>query len=518
MQLNKFAYHGSRTAGRPARAFVVGNARWDSLDNDALLEIFQHLDDRQLTRMARLDRRTRRVAYAATRAHLGLSASQWDVFVAVLHRRESVLIMGPPGSGKSHLLKVLKERVPNPLVTASTGAAAEKIGAWTFHSALGLGLANKPVKEILKKLTRRQYHGGQPYPQPCQSCECLIVDEVSMLTAHTLDLAKEVILELRGVRKLPQLIVSGDPMQLGAVDAARQGLFYESELVHKLRPYVLTESFRQAQESKFLSILNRARLGNARDADLQWITANACPDVGPDAPRLFCRLRRVWDYNDMKLATIDLPAVEYEPTETGDVPNPHTERADQFSNVLRLKVGARVMLTRNLPEHAGLHNGSCGTVRGVDEVSAYVRFDNGPLVRIRPVVTEYEKHGQVVGTRTEMPLVLAWAVSIHRAQGATLDRMALDLTGSFAQGQAYVALSRVREVHHLELQGKLALSALNDVNKKAQDWYDACAKRSADRAARHRERERRALAQVPDVDDDALAAMMDAFEAQTDPF
>ena len=514
MQLNKFAYKGKGAASsRSRRPSLTGNARWDSLDNDTLHEIFRHFDDRQLGRLAQIDRRTRRVAYAATQTCLGLSDSQWAAFKAVMHRRESVLLMGTPGSGKSFLLKVLKDRIRNPLVTASTGAAAERIGAWTVHSALGLGLADKPAKEIVKKLTTPVRGGRYYYPKPCQTCNAIIVDEVSMLTAKTLDLATKVVSMMRK-DGMPQFVLSGDPMQLGAVGAEQDGSFIDAELVKTLRPYVLVESFRQAEDSQFLGILNRARLGCATPADLDWIVLNASPDIGPDAPRLFCRVNQVADYNDCKRATLPGPITEYKTRETGDVPR----RSSSYSeSVLRLKVGARVMLTSNLTGHLGVHNGSCGTVAICGTSVVAVAFDNGKTLPIGMLTTEYKKgkDNAVVGTRTEMPLILAWAVSIHRAQGATLDCVAVDLSKAFAKGHAYVALSRVREVQHLQLLGKLALTTLNNVDKHALGWYNDCARRSADRAKRHRAREKKAErdAYKEQAEEAALHAMMDQFDA-----
>lgn len=514
MQLNKFAYKGKGAASsRSRRPSLTGNARWDSLDNDTLHEIFRHFDDRQLGRLAKLDRRTRRVAYAATQTCLGLSNSQWAAFKAVVHRRENVLLMGTPGSGKSFLLTVLKDRIRDPLVTASTGAAAERIGAWTVHSALGLGLADRPAKEIVKKLLAPS-RGGRYYPKPCQTCDAIIVDEVSMLTAKTIDLASKVVSMMRK-GTVPQFVVSGDPMQLGAVGADKDGSFIDAGLVKTLRPYVLVESFRQAEDSQFLGILNRARLGCATPADLDWLVLNASPDIGPNAPRLFCRVNQVADYNDCKRATLPGAITEYKTHETGDVPrrsNAYTE------SVLRLKLGARVMLTSNLTGNLGVHNGSCGTVAALTASVVGVAFDNGKTLPIRMLTTEYKKgnDNDVVGSRTEMPLILAWAVSIHRAQGATLDCVAVDLSKAFAKGHAYVALSRVREVQHLQLLGKLALATLNNVDKPALEWYNECAKRSADRAKRHRAREKKAERDAYDqgVDDAALSAMMDAFEAK----
>ena len=278
MQFQKYAYagKGKGAAMRPQRPPRRGNAQWAALDNDTVLEIFGYLEgDRKVARLAHLDKRTRRVARAAVQRHLRLSDSQFAVFRAVLERRESVLLMGNPGSGKSFLLKVLKERMRSPLVTASTAAAAEKINAWTLHSALGLGLGERTAEEIVKK--QRTPVRGVVYPKPGQTCSQLVVDEVSMLTAKLLDLAADVLALLRG--RLPQLVVSGDPMQLGAVGADKDGAFYDSRLVGRLKPYVLTESFRQAQDSHFLSILNRARLGKARLDDVEWIQEHALPSA-----------------------------------------------------------------------------------------------------------------------------------------------------------------------------------------------------------------------------------------------
>jgi ATP-dependent DNA helicase PIF1 len=515
MQFQKYAFPGKGVVGsRPQRPPRRGNAQWAALDNDTIAEVFRYLEgDRDVARLGRLDRRTRRVARLAVQRHLRLSDSQYAAFRAVLERKENVLLMGNPGSGKSFLLKILKERMREPLVTASTGAAAEKIGAFTLHSALGLGLGEGTAQQIVRKqLTPVR---GIVYPKAGQTCSQLVIDEVSMLTAKLLDLAGEVLVLLRG--RLPQLVVSGDPMQLGAVGAGKEGPFYEAGLIRRLKPYVLTESFRQAQDSPFLNILNRARLGRARLDDVDWINEHALPSAWEGAPRLFCRVGEVMDYNKQKLDALPAGGLHiYRCVCTGNVPvTGGLRNVADLSTVLHLKPQARVLLNRNLPEHPTLHNGSCGTVHSVAPGSVLVHFDAGLAVRIKPATQEYEQNGKVVGTRTAMPLVLAWAVSIHRAQGATLDSMAVDLTRCFASGQAYVALSRVREVNHAEVKG-LSLFKLNDIDRASLRFYKACEQRSEDRLERHRKRERQAelgefLSNMPD--DLALNQMMDSFEA-----
>ena len=530
MQYNNYRYRGKGAA--PARSQVRGTAEWRTLHDDMLLEVFSHLDDRQIARLASIDKRTRKLARLGIQHHLGLGASQWEVFRAVIERRESVLIMGTPGSGKSHLLKILKARMYNPLVTASTSAAAEKIDAFTIHSALGLGLGDKTAAQIVTSMNKCRYK-GVPIIPPCKKCRTLVIDEVSMLTAKLLDLAGDVMIGVRG--NLPQLVVSGDPMQLGAVGAKADGVFYEAKLIQRLRTYVLTESFRQTEDSMFLRILNRARLGRAHERDVKWLQTNSSSVVDDSAPRLFCRLVEVYEYNAASLDRLPGVEQEYVNIATGK------QRTGTCLSVI-LKVGARVILDRNVPEYPTLHNGSCGTVKSLAPQSVLVNFDAGIVIRIYPTKQEFEQDGKVVGSLTKLPLMLAFAVSVHRAQGATMDSMAVDLGRCFAAGQAYVALSRVREAKDMQISG-LSLWSLNNIDKAALRYYNECAKHAEQRTERHRDREcerdsldlvgngdhhveegkapslpkstdcsKRRVMVEEEVDDTALCAMMDAYE------
>ena len=510
MELSQFAYagRGAPATTRPRLPPRRGNGHWHVLHDDLVVEVCAHFDDWQLARLANVDRRMRKLARAAMRQFLGLSASQWSVFDAVLHKRESVLLMGAPGSGKSYLLNLLKDRARVPVVTASTGAAAEKIGASTIHSALGLGLGDKTCVETLFRMTKPHNPYGLATMTRIGQCRTLIIDEVSMLTAKLLRLAEEVLRKVRGPQKgLPQLIVSGDPMQLGAVGQESDGAFYTAELILNLRPYVLTESFRQVENSRFLHILNAARLGKAMREDELWLRANFCPQVAPTAPKLFCRNYMVDQHNDEMLEALPghLTTV-YAVSCTGMVP------VGCRGVPVKIKVGARVLLNRNLPEFPKLHNGSCGTVTSATHGAVVVQFDAGEEARITRVTQEYEERGRVVGMLTFMPLMLAWAVSIHRAQGATLDSMYVDLGKCFAAGQAYVALSRVRKVSHVAVDN-LQLKHLNKIDKTALAFYNKCVDRSERRAARRRERARVRELAYQDVDDHELHAMMDRFEA-----
>lgn len=441
---------------------------WLLLDNDIISVVFSHLNDRQIAPLARIDRRTHDVAKQATKRHLGLSDSQWHTFRAVLERRESVFITGAAGSGKSHLLRVLKERLgPKCLVTASTGTAAEKINAGTLHSALCLGFGKESVETILARCRRRGISSA---------LKALIIDEVSMLTGTLLDKVFEVLETLTFGNGMPQLVLCGDPMQLGAVALEREGPFYASSAMKNLvKPYVLTENFRQDDSSHFTRILNRSRIGRASQIDVLWLQSNArqpteLGDANSDITRLYCKCHSVAAYNDVRYAQIANPEVVYEAsTMSGAAPVPYVP-----DKQIKLKVDARVMLTRNSQENGRLFNGCMGTVKMCAPDYVKVQFDNGILYCVRRAWTDHTY--RPINTKVppdapmQFPLVVAFAVTVHKSQGATLRSVFVNLQGAFAAGQAYVALSRVRNIEDMELVG-LDLKKLNHVNRDALRYY-----------------------------------------------
>ena len=175
------------------------------------------------------------------------------------------------------------------------------------------------------------------------------------------------------------------------------------------------------------------------------------------------------------------------------------------------------MLNRNLHAYPSLHNGSCGVVRSAPGGAAavVVAFDNGIVAHIAPVVQEFEFNGKVEGKRTRLPLILAFGVSVHRAQGATLDSVAVDLGKCFAPGQSYVALSRVRDIKDVEISG-LSLWALNHIDKEALKYYKECVERSEARMERKRLRATQADLRFFEENNTnaALEEMMQQFEAR----
>ena len=515
MDLGHFAYDPSRPSSSRTRFhqqcpsyWSMGGGRrkgnWDALSDDLVTYIFSHLDDRQLAKLARNDKRFHALAKAEMRRQLKLSPSQWEAFCAVLERRESILLTGPPGSGKSYLLNILKVRMNKPLVTASTGAAAEKIGAQTFHSAFCLGVGGNTLQQIMAK------------PAFCRQqiicCRSVIVDEVSMLSRRSINLAEAVVRQTVG--GMPQLVACGDPLQLSAVSAESEGAFFKSAVIKGLKPYVLRESHRQGGGGKFLRVLNRARLGQARQQDLNYLRNQSMPEhtITHEPPRLFCVIRETEWYNRTRMMQLHGPEHTYTLSATG-TPTSLQKWASTLPPAVTLKVGARVILLVNLRIGLGLHNGSTGTVMSLTPNSVDVQFDNGTRYTVCKTTSELVKDEKVIATRTQMPLLVAFALSVHRAQGATLDSLVLDLSRCFAAGQAYVALSRVRSVKDVCIKG-LSLRALNMVDADALKFYQKTVAR-AEKHQKERQERKRARADVYEgVYDDELSKMMDRFERE----
>ena len=500
VNLQSFAFdkHAGSSAHRVAivhdfrRQQNASFALWSELSDDLIAAIAARLcTERAIVAFSGATKAMRRLSRAALQRHHGLSHSQFFCFRRVLEARESVLLLGQPGAGKSFLLSLLKTRIRGVVVTASTGCAAEKLGggALTVHSALGLGHGAEPLETLSKKLRAARNPAGQRIAK----MKALVIDEASMLTGDLLTLVFDLIASVKGANHTTQFVVCADPCQLLPIETpGSKGRFFECSTVDELLPVVLTGSFRQS-ESPFLSILKRARRGVATKEDLAWLYENSATQ-SPDAPRLVCLRAEAEALNSSRLLGLPEPEVTF-PAE--DVFHTALKTVSELSteplrakSMLRLRIGARIMLTKNIAEKK-LFNGSLGTVTLFLVGAVEVQFDGIGPVHVQVASYEVVRDGVLVATRKQLPLELAYAVSIHKAQGATLPRASMELERCFARGQAYVAISRVREISHCSIAG-LTLSALNSVDRPSLRFFNDSAEASEDRMHDVRMEEQRA--------------------------
>ena len=396
-----------------------------------------------------------------------LSTEQKDAYDAVL-RGESIFLTGPGGTGKSHLIGLLAERLPalgkTLAITALTGCAAVLLGhgAKTFHSWAGIGIGKDSVEKYVTFITKASY-----LRKRWRSTEVLIIDEISMMTPELLELVDQV---AKGVRRSPkpmggiQVIFVGDFLQLPPV--SRGGIMkfaFESpywatiikQTVH------LKRIFRQ-KDPIFQGILDEARFGEVSPASLAVLKTrcNLSWDDEPIQPTLlFSRNMDVESINTTNLEELEGDEYLYQISTTataglsGETLQRIVEKMDKEHNYaieLTLKVGAQVMLITNLDQEKGLVNGSRGVVTGFKEDVNWpiVMFKNNTHMTIEPHVWIFDDETPV--QRSQLPLRLAYALTIHKAQGATLDCALVDIgSNTFEYGQAYVALSRVKNLESL---------------------------------------------------------------------
>ena len=415
-------------------------------------------------------------------------AQVWDLVTS----GSSVFFTGSAGTGKSFLLRhcveALRDKYGAPEavhVTAATGIAACALGGTTFHSFAGIGLGKGPVRALVRKVTESPASVAR-----WRSARCLIIDEVSMLDGRLLEKAEEVARAVRG-SSAPfgglQVVLTGDFFQLppvglqsGAAGAAAgggpifafQAACWEDMVPHKV---VLRTVYRQSDPA-LLRVLNAVRVGHV-DAGVMRTLSRAGADVkrgvaGLTPTRLFARNRDVDRINAEQLRKCEGEVVRYEAQDTGDERHMRALAANSSApTLLELKPGAQVILLKNLDATAGLVNGARGVV--VDFVTneeggwptrlPRVRFappGAGPGDEERSVMStvqvgswNIEQGGHPVAVRTQVPLKLAYALSIHKAQGMTIDFLYVAVAGVFEFGQAYVALSRGVSLPRMRVSG-----------------------------------------------------------------
>lgn len=464
-----------------------------------------------------------------------LSDEQHIVFDLVVNQGESVFFTGAAGTGKSVLLKKIVQNLATKYleqsdsigVTASTGLAAQTIGGTTLHRFAGIGLGQAPTKKLIQDIME-----NKTKLQRWEEVRVLIVDEISMIDCVLFDKLDAIARAVRGINE-PfggiQLVLSGDffqlpPVRKGADDGSAKFCFESKSWNRAVRHTInLTQIYRQ-RDPEFTTMLNQIREGSLSPATIEKFGKLHRPvkHKGVDATELFPLRREADRANLRRLQAIDRDAHNYTAEDDGTIENLKIRKMLLSDCIapehLALKVGTQVMLTQNIDET--LVNGSQGCVIGFcssDSFSPSSWEDGDPyssdegdevedeFLPLYPVVLftmsdgttrihhcepvewaverwepdPWEEDGWVVNklaTRVQVPLILAWALSIHKAQGQTLDRVKVDLERVFETGQAYVALSRTRSIEGLQVLNFDPSKVV--VHPKAKAFYESLSKKT----------------------------------------
>lgn len=395
-----------------------------------------------------------------------------DIALEVLLDGHSALLTGPAGTGKTYLLNQFirhaKAEGKHVSVTATTGLAATHLGGNTIHAWSGIGVADelRPGFADHMSKTRRE---------TIEKTDVLIIDEISMLHDYRLDMVDEVCRLVRR-RDEPfggiQVIMSGDFFQLPPVnrsDGRAGGFVVNSAVWAELDPVViyLVEQHRQDDE-ELLDILTALRAGDIRRHHAEKLLARA--EVEPDDPETITELHTVNidvdTINHAKLAALDTEERTFQQFTTGSANYVESlQRSVLAPAELVLRRGALVMAVKNSPQRT-YANGSIGTVVNFEPGTDYpiVEFRSGRTVTMVPDSWEMRDGDKKRASISQIPLRLAWAITVHKSQGMTLDAARIDLRKAFVPGMGYVALSRVRNIESLYLYGinRMALAISED--------------------------------------------------------
>jgi ATP-dependent exoDNAse (exonuclease V) alpha subunit len=394
----------------------------------------------------------------------------------ILKMGYNVFLTGPPGSGKTFLLNkyidYLKEHNKAVAVTASTGIAATHMGGITLHSWSGLGIRERVTDKDVRALMSRGY-----LRKRLRSTKVLIIDEISMLNSDQFD-AVDKICQYFKTSFVPfggmQVVCSGDFFQLPPVNKGGEKKFIvESSAWEntKMRTCYLEGQFRH-KDKKLSDLLNHIRDNRAEESkkillDKKYSENQFLFNMVPT--KLYTHNADVDAINSIELNKINEKEFAYQMTSSGPKELVASLKKSCLSpEILLLKQGAQVMFIKNNFD-LGYVNGTQGKIVGFNEMQMPVveTFSGKTITAKMAGWTVDDENNMVVAQINQIPLRLAWAITVHKSQGMNLDTAEIDLSKCFIEGMGYVAISRLRTLAGLRLTG------INDlafyVNKKAVD-------------------------------------------------
>lgn len=402
------------------------------------------------------------------------NVEQQMAFDIVANTNTCLFITGKAGTGKTTFVKRIQEEIKkNFIVLAPTGIAAINVGGETMHSFFGFPL------EVLGPHSRIEVSHDKK--MLLERVDTIIIDEASMVRSDMVDgmdrylrsafcthmpFAGKQVVFVGDLYQLPPVVKRGsvDEEMLNDLYGAGMPFFYKAHVLKRMNlPKIEFRKIYRQNDADFVKVLNKIRIGETKKEDLEILNQHVCntKEVEDFSVTLTAFNNMAIKINEDKLEGIEAEEFIYEAKVTDDFKRKDFPVPDK----LRLKVGAQVIFCRNDYTH-GCANGTIAKVVALTEDSIRVSLENGnefEVDRITWVSTEkvYNRESRkieskVVGAYSQYPIKLAWAITIHKSQGMTFDRMHLDLTrGTFAPGQAYVAISRMRSLEGLTLSNAI---------------------------------------------------------------
>ena len=389
-----------------------------------------------------------------------------ETALKLLKAGENVFLTGSAGAGKTYTLNqyinYLKARKVPVAITASTGIAATHMNGMTIHTWAGIGIKDFLSDADLKNMKERKY-----LKEHLENAQVLIIDEISMLHAKQLNLVNQVLKYFKdsddafgGI----QVIVAGDFFQLPPVgkndECNRDKFCFMSEawVEAKFRVCYLTEQHRQGDD--YLNdILNAIRAQSIDYQHIQALEHTRHQDIGDTFTRLYTHNMDVDNINFKHLNEIETESKQFDAVCDGNEKLIETLKSSvRAPEILNLKKHAKVMFVKNNFD-MGYINGSLGEVIGFEEdddhgILPKVKLSDGTVLLVEPETWSVDNDaGKTIASFQQIPLRLAWAITIHKSQGMTLEAAEINLSHTFEKGQGYVALSRLKSLSGLRLLG-----------------------------------------------------------------